>query len=186
VVPQLTIPILVVLVAAVVAAVTDVARFKVYNLLTFPLLFSGLLYHGVTGGPVGLAASAAGAAAGFAVLILFYILGGMGAGDVKLLTAVGAWLGLPLVFYVFIASSLAAGVYALGVILVRQQAGETWLNLLLIWQRLCVISRHLRSGEGGVEQEAGRGNRARIIPFAAMVAIGFVAVLVWSWCTRSQ
>jgi len=40
------VPIMIVLLAAFVAAVTDIWKFKVYNALTLPLLVSGLLYHG--------------------------------------------------------------------------------------------------------------------------------------------
>ena len=60
------VPIVLVLVAALIAAVTDVWKFKVYNLLTFPLLASGLLYHAIYGGTPGLAGSIVGALAGFA------------------------------------------------------------------------------------------------------------------------
>src|SRR5438552_1328783 len=84
------------LLAALIAAVTDVWKFKVYNLLTLPLLASGLLYHAINGGTPGLAGSVVGALAGFGLMILLYTIGGMGAGDVKFVTALGAWLGLPL------------------------------------------------------------------------------------------
>ncbi len=106
------VPIALVLVAALIAAVTDVWKFKVYNLLTFPLLASGLLYHAIQGGTPGLAGSIIGALAGFALMIVLYTMGGMGAGDVKFVTALGAWLGLPLTLYVLIAGCIAAGVYA--------------------------------------------------------------------------
>ncbi len=44
------VPIALILMAALVAGVTDVWKFKVYNLLTFPLAASGLLYHAINGG----------------------------------------------------------------------------------------------------------------------------------------
>ena len=43
------VPIMIVLLAAFVAAITDIWKFKVYNALTVPLLVSGLLYHGFQG-----------------------------------------------------------------------------------------------------------------------------------------
>ena len=46
-----SVPVLVASVAALIAAVTDVRSFKVYNSLTIPLLLSGLVYHGFVGGP---------------------------------------------------------------------------------------------------------------------------------------
>jgi len=77
---QTAVPVIVVLVAAFVAAATDIWKFKVYNVLTLPLLVSGLLYHAFR---AELADSLLGVLFGFAALIVLYIIGGMGAGDVK-------------------------------------------------------------------------------------------------------
>jgi len=166
----------VVLVAALIAAATDVWKFRVYNALTLPLLASGLLYHGFRGE---IADSLLGVLFGFAALIVLYIVGGMGAGDVKLMAAVGAWLGMPMTFYVFIASSLAAGVYAIGLIVWTGRVSETVVNLQLMWLRLASVGRYL-GGEDRVESEVQRDDRRRrIIPFAAMVAIGLIATLLW-------
>ena len=85
---------------------------------TFSMLGLGLLYHGVTGGAAALGNSVQGMLVGFAILIVFYILGGMGAGDVKLMAAIGAWLGMPLTLYVFFASAVAGGIDAVGLLLV--------------------------------------------------------------------
>src|SRR5207248_19483 len=92
----------VVLTASAVAAVTDVWKFKVYNALTLPLVLSGLLYHAVVGGWAGLLGSLLGCLFGFAILFAFFLMGGMGAGDVKLMAAIGAWLGVPATFAVFL------------------------------------------------------------------------------------
>ena len=173
---QTAVPVIVVLVAALVAAATDIWKFKVYNALTLPLLVSGLLYHAFR---AELADSLLGVLFGFASLIVLYIIGGMGAGDVKLMAAVGAWLGMPLTFYVFIASSLAAGVYSIGLVVWTGQVGETAVNLQILWLRLASVGRYLGSDDK-VESEVRRSDRRkRIIPFAAMVAIGLVATLIW-------
>ena len=174
---QTAVPVIVVLVAALVAAVTDIWKFKVYNALTLPLLGSGLLYHGFR---AELADSLVGVLFGFAALIVLYVIGGMGAGDVKLMAAVGAWLGMPLTFYVFIASSLAAGVYALGLVVWTGRVGETIVNLQILWLRLASIGRYLGSRRPGRDaRSAGPTAASGIIPFAAMVAIGLVATLIW-------
>ncbi len=173
---QTAVPVIVVLVAALVAAATDIWKFKVYNVLTLPLLVSGLLYHAFR---AELADSLLGVLFGFAALIVLYIIGGMGAGDVKLMAGVGAWLGMPLTFYVFIASSLAAGVYSIGLVVWTGQVGETAVNLQILWLRLASVGRYLGSDDK-VESEVRRSDRRkRIIPFAAMVAIGLVATLIW-------
>jgi prepilin peptidase CpaA len=174
-------PICVVFAAVLVTAVTDVWKFKVHNVLTLPLLVSGLLYHAAVGGSLGFAGSVFGALFGFALLILLHLLGGMGAGDVKLMTGVGAWLGLPLTFYVFLASSLAAGAYALVIILAYRRTGEAWVNLQIAWHRLAAIGRYL-GAEDRVETEVTRPDRrGRVIPFAAMMALGILGLLAWMW-----
>jgi prepilin peptidase CpaA len=174
------IPCLVVLAAAVISAVTDVWKFKVHNALTLPLLASGLIYHAVVEGKPGLATSLLGVLFGFGMLLAFYVRGGMGAGDVKLMAAVGAWLGMPLTFYVFIASSLAAGVYAV-VLVAFSQGGlsEVLLNFQILWVRMQTIGRHL-GDDNRIEREVKRDDRRRrLIPFAAMVAVGLIATLLW-------
>jgi prepilin peptidase CpaA len=169
--------VLVVLSAVLIAAATDIWKFKVYNALTLPLLVSGLIYHAFR---LELANSLLGVLFGFAALIVLYIVGGMGGGDVKLMAAVGAWLGLPLTFYVFIASSLAAGVYALGLVIWNGRLGETVVNLHIMWLRLASVGRYL-AGEDQVEREVKKSDRrSRIIPFAAMVAIGLIMTILWS------
>jgi prepilin peptidase CpaA len=171
----------VVLAASAVAAVIDLWKFKVHNALTLPLLASGLLYHGVTGGAAGLAQSALGALCGFGILVVFYVLGGMGAGDVKLLAAVGAWLGVALTFYVFIASALAAGVYAVALIAAQRRFRETWVNLQILWHRVAAIGRHL-AADDRVETEVSQADRRRrVIPFATMMALGLAALLLGAY-----
>lgn len=175
----LSIPTGVVLLAAVIAGATDLLRFKVHNLLTLPLLASGLLYYALLDGPEGFVRSLLGALLGFAVLFVFHLLGGIGAGDVKLLAGFGAWLGVAVTFYVFLASALLAGVYALILIVTFGKVRETWINLQIVWHRVVAAGRHL-GAEDHVEQALKRPpDRSRLIPFAAVMALGLVAVLVW-------
>src|SRR5439155_23943172 len=77
----------IVLLAVLVTAATDLWKYKVYNALTLPLLACGLIYHTIAGGTAGLVGRLLGAGFGFAVLFLFFLLGGLGAGDVKVLLA---------------------------------------------------------------------------------------------------
>jgi prepilin peptidase CpaA len=179
--PTLPVSVGVVLAAVVVSAVTDVWKFKVHNVLTFPLLIGGLLFHGIMQGPLGLSGSLLGAAFGFCILIGIYILGGMGAGDVKLMTAVGAWLGLELTFYVFVASSLAAGIYAIALIVFHHRVAETWFNVKIAGYRLAALGRFLGTEQRVEAAVAQSDRRGRIIPFAAMIAFGVVATIWWVW-----
>jgi prepilin peptidase CpaA len=177
----LLIPMSVVLVAVGVASVTDLWKFKVPNLITLPLLGSGLLFHGVSGGWEGLGRSVLGCLFGFGILIGFYLLGGMGAGDVKLLAALGSWLGPVLTAYLFVVSALAAGIYSFVLILMYGRLADTWHSLQVIYYRLAILGRYF-----GAEDRVEAGvkawdRRRRVIPFAAMMGLGLIALLIWLW-----
>lgn len=180
------IPIVVVVLASVIAAITDVWKFKVYNILTMPLLVTGLIYHSVHGGVAGLTASLLGVLFGFGILVAFYVMGGVGAGDVKLMAAVGAWLGMPYTYYVFTASALAAGIYAVGLMLYYGTVSETLMNLMILWHRVTALSKHLRPDDR-IESEVTRADRRRrLIPFGAMMAVGIFATLAWNWSNHGR
>ena len=53
---------------------------------------------------------------GFSLLFFPYLLGGLGAGDVKALAAMGAWLGPVLVFSLFIYMTICGAIFALGML----------------------------------------------------------------------
>src|SRR5262249_27571757 len=87
---SLAVPVVVVLAGSLVAAITDVWKFKVHNLLTVPMFASGLIYRTVVGGWPQFLDGLYGGLFGFGILLILYLLGGMGAGDVKFMAAVGA------------------------------------------------------------------------------------------------
>ena len=90
-------------VTLIVAAVIDGLKLKVPNWITFPMILSGWVYSTVAFGWEGLAASLLGTAVGLGLLLPAYAIGGMGAGDVKLLAGVGAWMGAIITIYAFCA-----------------------------------------------------------------------------------
>lgn len=103
--------------ALVGAAITDVRWSKIPNIITFPLAGLGLLIHGVSNGLNGFLFSLEGLGLGFGLLLIFYMLGGMGAGDVKLFGAVGAVIGPSDVFIAFLITTCLGGLYAIGLML---------------------------------------------------------------------
>jgi prepilin peptidase CpaA len=116
--------------ALLTATVTDLKSRRIYNWLTFPLMLAGLVFHFGVGGLDGLYMSAAGLGLGLAVMILPFLLGMMGAGDVKLMAGIGAWVGASTILTAFVFTCLAGGVYALGVLMVhREQAGQVLANI---------------------------------------------------------
>ena len=75
------------------AAIEDLARRRVSNWIPVAALAGGLGWHVATSGWRGILTAIAGAAAGFGVFLVFYLLGGMGGGDVKLMAGLGSLLG---------------------------------------------------------------------------------------------
>jgi prepilin peptidase CpaA len=100
-------------VVVVSAAVTDLTRGLIHNWVTLPGILLGLVLGGVNGGLPGLGWSALGLLVGGGIMLLPYLLGAMGGGDVKLLAAVGALGGPVFTFKTLIYSCLAGGVLAL-------------------------------------------------------------------------
>ena len=160
-------PVVVVVLASLAAGILDVWKFKIPNILTLPLCLGGVIFHtlawGESGAGLGPARSLLGVLVGFSLLIGFYMSGAMLGGDVKLLAGVGAWLGPGPTPSVFLASSLAAGVYAVVVLCFVKGA----------WRGVFSRRKNLQS------ELLQPNRRRRLIPFGAMIAVGVLALLCW-------
>jgi len=166
---------------ALIAGVIDAREFRVPNLLTVPMVVSGTVFHAVAGGWDGLKLSLAGLAFGFGIMILFYLMGIMGAGDVKFMAGVGAWWGMPATLYVFAVAAIATAVYS-AVLLVRQgKLSRLLLGIRVLLFQCAAMSKHLVVGESVQEVVRRDDRRSRLVPFVAMAALGVVAVAVWTW-----
>lgn len=106
------IPILLLSIILIVAVVKDVRFRKIPNWLTFPSMALSIVYHSITNGFSGLLFSFAGLGIGIALLIVPYLMGGIGAGDAKLMGVVGSFLGPKGVFLAFLITAIIGGVYA--------------------------------------------------------------------------
>lgn len=102
-----------VVVTTALAVGADVRTRRIPNRLTGPALLLGLIVNTVWRGTPGTLAGLEGMAIAGAMLLPGWLLGWMGAGDVKLVAAVGAWLGFPLGVFAALASLMAGGVIAL-------------------------------------------------------------------------
>lgn len=120
-----------------VGAVIDLRTRRIPNLLTFGGAAAGFAYFAWMSGVAGLGISVGGWAAGVALFLPIFVLGGMGGGDVKLLGAVGAWLGPTGVLYCALYSVLAGGVLGLIVALRHRYLGLALRNvwgLIAFWR----------------------------------------------------
>jgi len=155
----------------IVAAVIDGWKLKVPNWLTFPMVLSGWAVSTVMFGWDGLAASLIGTAVGLALLLPAYASGGMGAGDVKLLAGVGAWVWGWTTFYAFCFAAVIGGLIALGMVVyrkkVRHHAGQFWA----IATEILVI----RDPNQLSAMAAERKSTMLLLPYGIPIAIGTIA-----------
>jgi prepilin peptidase CpaA len=100
------------------AATVDLGSQKIPNIVTYPSMVIALTYSAVIKGVEGLLFSAGGIAAGIALLLIPYLMGGMGAGDAKLMGAIGGFIGAKAVFYAFLIIAAVGGVYALIIVVI--------------------------------------------------------------------
>jgi Flp pilus assembly protein protease CpaA len=175
------VPLIVVLSCALVASITDVSKFKVYNVLTIPCFFSGLVYGLGTGGSSGLLMALFGALLGLTILLIPYLMGGLGAGDVKFVMAIGTWLGPTLLVPAILVGCAATFCYFL-VFVGRVQGWRGVLqSVQLLALRLTAFGKSFACVDAyeSVQDVARSGNaRGRLIPFSAMVSVGIVVSLI--------
>jgi prepilin peptidase CpaA len=163
----------------IVAAVIDGYQLKVPNWITFPMIASGWVWSTAFSpyaGWEGLFLSLVGTAVGLAVLLPPYAVGGMGAGDVKLMAGVGAWMWGTATLYAFAVSALVGGVIAVGMVL-SQGAWAKHKNQF--WSILNEIAT-VKDPEKLAEIAAERKPRMFLLPYGIPIAIGSIAYFAWN------
>jgi prepilin peptidase CpaA len=106
-------------IAASAGAALDLRFQRIPNWLTAGALVSGVLLNAWLGGLNGVLVALSGAALGVVLLLPFYALHAMGAGDVKLLAALGAFVGPQVLVSVAVYGGLVGGVLSVGVLIIR-------------------------------------------------------------------
>jgi prepilin peptidase CpaA len=163
----------------VVAAIVDGMKLKVPNWITYPMILSGWIYSTAFSpywGWEGLWYSLLGTVVGLALLMPAYAIGGMGAGDVKLLAGVGAWMWPSVTFYAFAISALVGGVIALGMIFWRGNWEKHKSQFWLILNEIVTV----KDPEKLAEIAAERKPRMFLLPYGIPIAIGSIAYFAWN------
>lgn len=113
-----------------ICVITDIKERKIYNKVLFPFLILALIFHTITGGWSGLTETFLGTAVGLGILLIPYLLGGMGAGDVKLLAVIGGLKGVSFVLMASLYMALAGGIMAIIYLLYRKGLLKRFLYMI--------------------------------------------------------
>lgn len=116
----------------IICCITDIRTRKIYNNVIFPALISAFLLNLMINGLTGLKASFLGFIAGIAILFIPFVLGGFGAGDVKLLAVIGAIKGCSFAALTALYMFIIGGAIAL-IIIVFHKETISFFKSLILW-----------------------------------------------------
>ncbi len=168
-------------VVLVVAAVIDGYLLKVPNWLTYPFILAGWIYsaaaYSFQGLPwwEGLGWSVLGTVVGLLLLLSAYAIGGMGAGDVKLLAGVGAWLYSTHTFYAFCVSVIVGAVLAVAMVSYRRDWKKHSMQFWVILNEILII----RDPNQLSAIAAERKKSMLLLPYGIPIAIGSIGYFAW-------
>lgn len=154
---------------SLLGGVHDLLTRRIPNWLTFPAAALGLAAQAWLAGWAGLLDGTLGFLLGFALFFPIYLFGHMGAGDVKLQMAVGAWLGWWLALHVAVGAVLIGAAYALVEIIFRGRLVAVIRNTYSFLRALLVP---------GLEVEKLKVDEKRKFAFGICIA-GAVAGVIW-------
>jgi prepilin peptidase CpaA len=151
----------------VVAAIIDGICLKVPNWITFPMIATGWAYSLVAGSWEGLAWSITGTVVGLVLLLMVYCIGGMGAGDVKLLAGIGAWVHLEHTFWIFMVTTIVGGIMALAMIAISGRWRKHLGQMKMLSEEIVV----LKDPERLFERAAKRKPTMLLLPYGIPMTI---------------
>jgi prepilin peptidase CpaA len=155
-----------------IAAVCDLKAGKIPNILTFSMMLVGLLYHTSLSGFYGLGFSAGGLFLGIGILLIPYLLGGMGAGDAKLMGAVGSLVGFKGVIIAGVLSILLGLVYALILLLIHMDYARSFLRRIAMTMKIFFFTGQFLINPPDMDK------RQPVLRYALPIALGAMSYVV--------
>ncbi len=159
----------------IAAGIYDFRFRRIPNWLNMSGLAFGFGLNVYLGGLGGLRAATLGMVLAVAVYLPLYLVRGMGAGDVKLMAAVGAIAGPQHWFVIFVATALSGGLIGLSVVVLKRRLGETVLNLGALIGELA----HFRSPAATETKLDVRSNHGLRLPHGVAIAAGSLVFVLW-------
>jgi prepilin peptidase CpaA len=158
--------------AITISVIEDLRRRKIPNLVTFPTMVLALAYHSLSSGLDGFLFSAGGLASGIGFFLIPYMLGGMGAGDAKLMGAVGAIFGAKGIVIASIMVILVGGVY--GVILFAMNPRDTTSFLRRLW----ITFKTFFLTAQFIPIPPGKDDKQHVLRYAVPIALGTLGYML--------
>jgi len=155
----------------IVAAVIDGKILKVPNWLTFPFIACCWMHWTIEAGVSGFGWSLWGTFVGMMLLLVLRNVGGMGAGDVKLLAGVGAWLGAMITLKAFAATCIVGGIMAMWMI---WRSGR-WEKHYAMAHQIIHEWKTVRNPSKLAEIARERKPSMYLLPYGIPMAIGSIA-----------
>ncbi len=160
----------------IVAAVIDGLYLKVPNKITYPLIVAGWIYCGWVGGLSGFGMSVLATFVGMAMLFFLHLIGGMGAGDVKLLAGIAAWVGIEHTWWIFVTTAVVGAIMAMGQI----AWSGNWIKHLVQAKFIMNEIVTVRNADKLYDLAAERKPRMLLLPYGipmTISAIGYFACM---------
>lgn len=158
----------------------DYSQRRVPNWLNASLILLGFVVQAYFHGAAGLLAGLGGLAVGLGVLIIPWLMHGMGAGDVKLMAAIGVWFGPWMTLIAFAAGAIIGGLLASVMIMAGGKVRQAAANLGVIMVK-CTSRETLFSEFGSAKSF---GTTSSLLPYGVPLTIGSLLVLsgqVFGW-----
>lgn len=160
----------------IVAAYIDGKELRVPNWITFPMVLSGLVFCTWVDGLSGLGAGLLGMVTGLLCLLPLYAVGGMGAGDVKLMAGIGAWLGWKITLYAFCVSTVVGAVMAVLMVLYKRSFQKHYANFVMIFFEWMTVKNPVELSKIAKERKP----TMLLLPYGIPICIGSIGYFAWA------
>ncbi len=151
---------------ATIGAIFDVQTRRIPNLLTTSILVCGLLLHLASGGWESMGMAAVAGLAGGAIFFVFFVVGGMGAGDIKLMAGVACIAGFGHLIEIFVFTALTGGLIAAALAILHGRLKSMLVNVGAL------IGHHATFGLQPHPELHLRNPRTLTMPYALAIAFG--------------
>jgi prepilin peptidase CpaA len=152
-----------ILLFTLIAAISDIRTRKIPNKMTVPMCIAGLVYQAVFFNLGGVWSGVLGFATGFGILFVLWMIGTAGGGDVKLMGAIGPWLGAMMTLKVLLCALVFVTVGTFGIVVYSAFSNGIRKTK----------SQYIKSGTAS--ETTGERQKRRVMAFAAPVALA-------TWC----